>query len=117
GVIVHRRGPGDVVHGAGASEAGGLGRLLVPDPAAACRVARLPPAVLLLEAERRQELGARLTVGADALEALQRDLPRDLGVSRHERLVFDVRDDELVREPLRVVEAEPLAVRLDLAAL
>ena len=59
----------------------------------------------------------RLAVRADALEALQRYLARDLGMPRHERLVGDLRDDELVREPLGILEAERLAVRLDLVPL
>ena len=41
-------------------------------------------------------------VRAHALEALQRELARDLRMVGDQRLVGHVRDDELVLEPLRV---------------
>ena len=73
--------------------------------------------LLLLEAELREELVDRPAVRADSLEALQRDLPRDLGMVRDERLVRNLRDDELVCETFGILEAERLAVGLDLVAL
>ena len=41
-------------------------------------------------------------VRAHALEALQRELARDLGMVGDERLVGDVRDHELVLKPFRI---------------
>jgi hypothetical protein len=63
-----------MVDGAGAADSRRIGRLAVFDPAAAGVGARVPAAVLQLEAERREERFARTAVGADALEALQRQL-------------------------------------------
>src|SRR5439155_774419 len=74
----------------GAAGAGHVRSLGVLDPAAARVGPRVPAAVLLLEAERREELVARAAVRADALETLKRDLMRDLGVVRDERLVLHV---------------------------
>src|SRR5207248_5740726 len=51
-VVLHRRGPRDMVDGACAADAGRLGRLGVLDPAAARLGACVPAAVLLLEAKR-----------------------------------------------------------------
>ena len=56
---------------------------------------------------------ARPAVGANALEALQRVLARDLGMVRDERRVADVRDNELVLQPLGIREPERLAVGFD----
>ena len=80
--------------------------------------ARLPRrAVLALEAERVEERpGAQLRVArvrAHALEALQRELARDLRVVGDQRLVGNVRDDELVPQALGVGEADDVAVPLD----
>ena len=116
-VIVHRRRPRNVVDCARAGDAGHVRRLGVLDPAATRLGARVPAAVLPLEPERAHEVVVRPAVGAHSLEALQRQLPRNLGMVRHERLVADLRDDELVRQPLWILEAERLAVGLDLVAL
>src|SRR6185369_5871889 len=90
----------------------------VLDPAPTRLGARVPAArLLLLEAELGEELVDRPAVRADALEALERDLPRDLGMVRDERLVRNPRDDELVCEAFGVLEAEHVAVGLDLVAL
>src|SRR5207248_11589412 len=77
----------------------------------------VPAAVLLLEPERSHEVVARAAVRPHSLEALQRQLPRNLGMVRHQWLVADVRDDELMLQPLRIRKTERLAVGLDLVTL
>ena len=106
-----------MVDRARAADAGRLRRFRVLDPTAARVGPRVPAPVLPLEAERSEELVARPAVRADALEALQCELPRDLGMARHERLVLDLRDHELVCKPFRIGEAEGLAIGLDLVSL
>ena len=70
-----------------------------------------------LEAERvRQQRAAALGVvgvGARGVEALERELARDLGVVGDQRRVGGLDDGELVIEPLGVGEPEALASRSD----
>ena len=113
-VILDRRRPGDVVDGAGAGDAAALGRGVVGVPAAASLAARLPRVVAVrAEAERvLEQRGAAVgvdRVGADAVEALQGVLLRDLRAPRHQRLVRRLDDAELVPDALRVLEAEAVA--------
>src|SRR5262249_20037357 len=91
-VFVRKRGPGDVVHGAGAADARLLGRGVVAVPTFAPVAASLvEPRIELLELERvDKEAAAALRVGgvgAHAVEALERELGGDLRVPGHERLV------------------------------
>ena len=86
-------------------------RRVVGVEAAALVAAHLPLAVLAAgEAERlaqqRLAAGGVARVGADAVEALQRVLARDLGVVGDQRGVADVGDLELVLEALGVGEAQ-----------
>src|SRR5438067_13421930 len=89
-VVLHRRGPRDMVDRARAADAGRLRRFRVLDPTAARVGPRVPAPVLPLEAERSEELVARPAVRADTLEALQCELPRVLGMARHEWLLLDL---------------------------
>src|SRR3954449_2565195 len=79
-LLVHLRRPRDVVHRAGAGDAGLGGRLVVLDPAGAVGAARRPAVAVALEAEAVKEVGRALLdvprVRAYAFEALQRDLAR-----------------------------------------
>jgi hypothetical protein len=83
--------------------------------------ARLPALVPALETERLlEQAGALLGVvseRAHAVEALQRELARDLGVIRRERLVPTRVHAQLVLEPLGIGEQEPVALAADLHAL
>src|SRR5215211_8940054 len=120
-VVVHRRGPGDVVHGSGALQAAPAGRLVVAVEPAATLAAHLP---FVLAARREAEgllekwsaaLRSR-RVRADAVEALERVLARDLRMLGDERLVGNVDHEEFVPQSLGVVEGEA-AVPFGLDAL
>ena len=96
-----------------------LGRRLVVEVEAAPRLAaRLPALAGRLELERLEQAPRaglrRGAVGAHRVEALQRELGRDLGVIGDQRLVGDIDDEQLVVEPLRVGEDEALALALGL---
>ena len=91
-----------------------LGRRVVDVEAAALLAARDPAG---LEAERAQQALAALRlrrVRAHAGEAADAVLLRDVGRVRDERLLAGVVDEQLQREPLRVVEDERTVA--DLAA-
>ena len=96
-----------------------LGRRLVVDvEPAALLAARLPAVAGALELERLEQAGAGLgrgAVGARGVEALQRQLGRDLGMLGDQRRVGDLDDEQLVIEALGVGEAQALALarRLD----
>ena len=109
-VFLRRRGPRDVVDGAGAGDARVSGRDVVRVPGAALRAAHLPGVVALrLEGERLlEEAAARLGVGvgAHAVESLERELARDLGMVRDQRLVVGLRRRRSRGQALRVLEAE-----------
>ena len=77
-----------------------VGRRLVLDPAAPRVPARQPA----LEAERLEERRRLVPVRANALEALQRQLTRDLGMVGDQRHVRRRRDHEVVSQPVRVRE-------------
>ena len=100
---MHRPGPRD----SGAR----FRRRVVGVEAAALLAAELPGGVARgTEAQHLfEQRAARLRAGregADAVEALEGDVGRDLGVARHERLVGRLRDHELEAEAFGVVEAE-----------
>jgi hypothetical protein len=112
--------PRDVVNGAGRLHAAVGGRLVVYVEPAAPLAARLPALVAGGESERLLEVGAAALrvggVGAHRVEALERQLGRDLRVLGCQRLVVDVGDEQLVLEPLVVGEPELIAVALRLVA-
>src|SRR5262249_53115419 len=107
-----RRCPGDVVDAAGTLQRALLRRVVVEVEAAALRAASFPAASPLLgrlELERLEQGFAglwRRRVGADALEALERELGRDFGMVGDQRLVLDVDDQQLVAESLGVLEVD-----------
>ena len=88
------------------------GRLVEEIDAAALGATRLPASSTLLgrlELERLEQSLARVggrRVGADAVEALQRDLLRHFGVIGDQRLVIDVDDEQLVDQALGVGEVD-----------
>ena len=120
-VSVLRGGPGDVVDGAGAGDAGFLRRLVVRVPGAALRAADLPHGIAVrVERERLLEklsARARIRVRAHAVEALQGKLARYLRMSGDERLVVCLDDRELQCKSLRIGEAEVAFVALELDPL
>ncbi len=100
-----------MVDAAGALKRALLRRLFVDVEAAATGAPGFP-AVLVdrLELERLEQGAACLgrgAVGADGVEAAQRQLGRDLGVVGDQRLVGDLDHGELVGEPLGVGKAQP----------
>ena len=104
-----------MVHGAGALHAA-LARAVVVVDAAALVAARLEAVVAeRLEAERLLEQGAAALgvgrVGAHVVEALQRELGRDLRMVGDQRLVARVGHDQLQPEALGVGEDERVAHR------
>ena len=117
-VLVDRRGPGDVVNGAGAGDPALGGRRVVGIGGATLVPAHLPALGAACEAqglleERAAALG-RGRVGADAVEALERELGRNLRVIGDEGLVVGLGDDELEPHPFRVAEAQAGRVPLHL---
>src|SRR4029077_14378155 len=101
-LVLHRRRPRDVMHRAGAGNAGARS-LFVADPTAPGVAARLA----VDEAERIEErrVPTRIArVRVDAFESLQRHLARDLWMVGNERLVGNVGDDEIVLQPLGIGE-------------
>src|SRR5579872_2078627 len=78
----------------------------VVDVEAAAQVAARDEAVLEAEAllEERAALLGIACEGAHAREAAQRVLHRNPGMRRDERLLAALVDDELEREPLRILE-------------
>ena len=103
--------PGDVVHRPGARDAR-LGRRGVVDVATAAMLASDLPRALALrrELQRLLEEGAALLgiggVRADLLEALDRELARDLGMLGRQRLVRRLDDAQLEAEALGILEEE-----------
>ena len=98
-----------------------LGRGLVIGVEPAATLASSLPAVAPgLEVERfLQQRAAGVgvdRVGADSVEPLQRDLFGHLGVVGDQRLVGDRRDAQLVRQALRIREAQRAVAALGLAA-
>src|SRR5439155_1999575 len=89
-VLLHGRGPRDMVDGARPALPSCIG-LVVSVERAASVAANLVAAAVLLEAERPPEEAAALLwverVGANAVEALQRILGRDLRTLRDQWLV------------------------------
>ena len=85
-------------------------RLVVEEEPAALVAARLPLALLgRLELERFEQGAVGVgggRVGAHRVEALQRQLGRDLGVVGDQRWVGDVDDEQLVDQALGVGEAD-----------
>src|SRR5205814_1762445 len=80
-------------------------RLLVADPAAA----RLASRLAVDESERVEERRVAVEVGrirAHTVETLQRELARDVGMVGDQRLVRDVRDDEIVAQAFRIGERD-----------
>src|SRR5829696_194161 len=118
-VVVHLRGPGDVVNAAGALQAA-LGRRLGIAPEAATALAAGLPARLprlaadRLEAERTlEQWPTRLGIAGvrdRPVEALERHILRDLRMLRHQRLVIRLDDLEGVPESLRVGEPDDAVV-------
>ena len=111
-----------MMHGA-CSTLAALGRRLVEGvERSALLAAHLPATVAVpLESQRLLEGSpARLgvgRVGADAVEALQRVLGRNVRVTCDEGLVVDVHGDDLEAHPLAVGEAQASTVGLDLDPL
>ena len=110
-VLVHRRRPGDVVHGSGAAEPALGRRLVVGVEAAARRPARLPAVVARRGAKPSvSSSSARLALGLaenarTASKPWSAMLGRNLRMLRDERRVVDRRDDEPVAQALRILEA------------
>ncbi len=109
-VLLHRRGPGHVVHGAAPGPAGLRRRRVVGD---GCRHGARPappsPRRPASNSRRLEQPAARLRiggVGAHGVEALQRHLGRDVGVLGHQRGVVGGVHDQLVRQALGVGEAQ-----------
>ena len=99
-----------MVDGARAGDAA-LVALVVEVEAAALLAARLPARLAVrLELERLLEEAAALLrvvrVGADAVEALQRELLRHLGMVGDQRLVRALAGDQRVPQALGVAERE-----------
>ena len=106
-----------MVDAAGALQRALRRRLVVEVEAAALLAARLPAAPSTgsnSSASSRPAAGVgRGAVGADRVEALQRQLGRDLGVVGDQRLVGDLDHEQLVLEALGVGEdAGALALAL-----
>src|SRR6185503_18296047 len=116
------RVPGDVVDRAGTLPRGLVRDRVERDPAAACVAAELP-AVAVVRLGVHQALEHRrgrlwpVAVGADALEAVQRELRRDLRMDGDERRIAALVDDELVLKALGVGEQERALTSLDGDAL
>src|SRR4029450_13837896 len=109
-VLVHRRGPGDVVDRARAGNAALVG-LVVEVEAAPVLAPNLPPALSgWVELERLLEELAALfgivRVGPHTVEALQRQLARHLRVVRDQGLVLALAGDQRVPQPFGIAEGE-----------
>ena len=115
--------PRDVVHDARALAAALGGRRVERDPAAAPVAAQLEP-ILVADAASAHQLLEHLrrsggvgAVGADALEAAQRELGGNLGVHGDQRRVVGGVGDQLVREALGVGEPKAGRIALERDAL
>ena len=99
-----------MVDGAGARDSGISGRDVVRVPGAAFVAAHLPGVLALrLERERLLEQAAArlgIRVGANAVEALERELARDLRVVGDQRLVVGLHDGDLQAESFGILEAQ-----------
>src|SRR6266550_5702510 len=106
-----------MVDRAGALDAELLRGLVVGVPRAALVAADFPDRVAVrVERERLLEEGAArawIGVRAHAVEALECELARDLGMVRDKRLVTRLDDGELEVEALRVGEAEAALAAVD----
>src|SRR5207249_4680386 len=114
-VVLQRRGPGDVVDGAGATQAPGFGGGIVNVE----RAARIAPGLVrvragALEAQRvSQELVAGTAPALkspNAGKALEGELLGNLGMARDEWRILGRCSDELESEPLRIIEAETVTL-------
>ena len=108
-LLLHRRRPRDVVHGAGAGDAGSPAPPRTRSSRRATRRASPSGSPSARSRARRGTARCRVEIArvrADALEALQRELGGISGWSAIERLVGHGRDDELVPQPFRVGERD-----------
>src|ERR1700730_6097694 len=116
-VLLVPRAPGDMVDRSGAGDSGRGGGRVEHVAAAAALAARLPRA-LARGGETEGALEERTAalrvggVGTHLLEALDRELLRDLRVLGGERLVGRLDDAELEPEAFRILEGERALRRL-----
>ena len=120
-VLVHRRGPRDVVDGARARDPALGRRGVVGVVRAAFLAAGLPAVGAAFEAERLLEKRAaalgRRRVRTHRVEAVESQLRGNLGVLSDEGLVLGLDDSQLEAHPLGVGEAQARVVALDVDPL
>src|SRR5919197_1598164 len=120
-VLLHRRGPGDVVDGARSTDAAHRGLVvqveraaLLAPPLVAARAGDVEAEAVLQEAATR--LGA-VREGSNAVEALQREIGRNLRMLGDQGVVIRLDDGELEVEAFGIGEAQARRLEQDVDAV